>query len=122
VSVFTNQAEIAEQMGFAWPVLQVFVIFDCTQGVAASVVRGTGQQKIGQWITLSAYWVFGIPIALLSVFYFDSGIAGLWYGPTFAVLYNTICYMYLIQMIDWQGLISANRIRRAKESAKTEEI
>lgn len=83
-------------MGFAWPVLQVFVIFDCTQGVSSAVIRGSGQQRIGQYITLSAYWIFGIPIALLCVYYFDAGIAGLWYGPTFAVIYNTLCYMYLI--------------------------
>lgn len=102
-------------MTLAWPVLQIFVIFDCTQGVSASVIRGTGQQKIGQWITLSAYWLFGIPIAILSVFYFDFGITGLWYGPTFATFYNTACYTYLINKIDWETLITANKERRAKD-------
>jgi len=27
----------------AWPVLMVFVIFDTTQGIASSAIRGTGQ-------------------------------------------------------------------------------
>jgi len=29
-------------MMLAWPVLMVFVIFDTTQGIASSVIRGTG--------------------------------------------------------------------------------
>lgn len=44
---YTTQADISEQMSLAWPVLMVFVVFDCTQGVQASVIRSTGKQKLG---------------------------------------------------------------------------
>jgi MATE family multidrug resistance protein len=42
VLLFTNQQAVGEQMILAWPVLMVFVIFDTTQGISSSVIRGTG--------------------------------------------------------------------------------
>ena len=102
-------------MSFAWPVLMVFVIFDTTQGISSSVIRGTGQQRRGSLITSTAYWLFGIPISLLCVFVFSDGIRGLWFGPTFAVLYNTICYTILINRINWPELIQKSRERREKD-------
>lgn len=105
-------------MALAWPIFQVFVIFDTTQGVSSSVIRGTGQQRIGSWITLSAYWVFGIPIALLCVFTFDYGIRGLWAGPTVAVFYNTACYTFLINRINWEKLIEDSRKKRLADKGK----
>ena len=42
VLLFTNQQAVGEQMMLAWPVLMVFVIFDTTQGISSSVIRGTG--------------------------------------------------------------------------------
>jgi Na+-driven multidrug efflux pump len=40
--LFTNNSDISDLMWEAWPVLQVFVIFDTLQGVSAAVVRGSG--------------------------------------------------------------------------------
>lgn len=120
VALFTDNVDIAEQMILAWPIVQIFVIFDCTQGVSASVIRGTGQQRIGSYITMSSYWVFGIPIALVAVFALDAGIRGLWIGPTFATFYNTCCYTFLINRIDWQNLIETTKARRLKEKAAAE--
>lgn len=105
-------------MNLAWPVLLVFVVFDTMQGVSISAIRGTGQQKLGSYITMSAYWLFGIPIAIICVFYFDFGIRGLWVGPTFACFYNTCCYSILINRIDWEALIVDLKNKREKEAAQ----
>lgn len=43
------------------------------------------------------------------------GIKGLWYGPTFAVAYNTFWYNVLIACIRWPELIEEARERRNKE-------
>ena len=99
----------------AWPVLLIFVIFDTTQGVSAAVLRGTGMQKTGSIVTSIAYWVLGIPIALVSIYKFDQGIRGLWYGPTVAVLFNTCAYQWMISKIDWPVLIEKMREMRKKD-------
>ena len=99
----------------AWPVLLIFVIFDTTQGVSAAVLRGTGMQKTGAIVTSIAYWVMGIPIALISVYTFGQGIRGLWYGPTVAVLFNTCAYQWMITKIDWPDLIHRMQEMRKKD-------
>lgn len=98
-SVFTSKTEIADQMRLAWPILCIFVVFDTAQGVAASVIKGTGMQSIGALVTSSAYWAFGIPMALILVYVFDQGIRGLWYAALFAVVYNFTFYCIIYKRI-----------------------
>ena len=52
-------------------------------------------------MTATAYWVLGIPSTLLLVFYFPFGIAGIWVGPTIAVLFLTVAYTTVFLGIDW---------------------
>lgn len=115
MNVFTDQAEIMNQMQLAWPILLIFVVFDTAQGVASAVIKGTGQQRIGAIITSTAYWAFGIPIALILVYAFNFGIRGLWSGALFAVVYNMFCYNVLIKRIDWVKLIAEVKERNAKD-------
>lgn len=109
-------------MALAWPVLQLYVIFDTLQGEAQAVVRGAGQQKLGSYLTSSAYWVFGIEISLVSSFYWDCGIAGIWFGPCFAVLYLTVTYNMIIKCINWNDIVEKSKERRAKEQLNREAI
>ena len=115
--LFTSQQPIRDQMRNAWWVLQIFVIFDTSQGISSAVIRGSGQQRLGSFITSTAYWIFGIPIAYLCVFVWNQGIRGLWIGPTVAVFYNTVCYSVLIQRVNWAELIRKSKERRAKDKA-----
>ena len=106
-------------MKLAWNIFVVFVVFDTTQGVAQSAIRASQQQKCGAIITAVAYWVIGIPVALLLVFYYPLGIRGLWIAPTLAVVFLTITYITIFTGIDWQDLIIKARGQRKldKQSA-----
>ena len=42
-------------------------------------------------------------------------VRGLWIGPTFAVLYNTIWYNAIICRLDWDKLILAVKKRKEEE-------
>lgn len=89
----------------AWFIFYWFVIFDTTQGVAASAIRASGKQKWGAILTGVSYWVFGIPITCLLVFTYDLGTFGIWVGPTFAVALNTVAYLVIFGRINWTDLI-----------------
>ena len=60
---------------------------------------------MGAFITGTAYFALGIPISYLCAFKREQGIRGLWWGPTVAVAYNTLCYNIIIYCINWQKLI-----------------
>jgi len=51
------------------------------------------------------------------VFVFDNGIRGLWFGPTFAVLYITVWYTILINRIKWPELIQKSKEARERDRA-----
>jgi MATE family multidrug resistance protein len=80
-------------------------MFDTTQGVAASVLRASGNQKLGAVITFIAYWCLAIPLTLKMAFRLEFGIAGIWVGPTVACAFNTVSYLVIYERIDWVSLI-----------------
>ena len=66
--VYTHNEEIIASMKKAWYVLVVFVLFDCTQGVAAGNISGLGIMQKVKWVTAFDYWVLGIPLSLYMMF------------------------------------------------------
>jgi multidrug resistance protein, MATE family len=105
IGIFTQDETIKDTISSAWIVFNCFVIFDTTQGIAASAIRATGLQKFGAIITFIAYFTIGIPTTLLCVHKVDMGIQGIWVGPTISTAFNTCAYLFLFQRIDWAGLI-----------------
>jgi Na+-driven multidrug efflux pump len=49
----------------------------------------------------------------MSVYYFDLGMNGLWYGPSFAIIFNFTFYMVFILRADWVKIMEGARARRA---------
>ena len=115
IRMYTNQPDIAALMIYAWPVLLVFTLFDTTQAMAMSVVRASGKQGLGAFVTGTAYFIFGIPASWYFAFVLDLGLRGLWIGPTIAVAYNTICYNIIIACIDWKELVRGIKQRELDE-------
>lgn len=43
ISIFTNIESISDHIHDAWIMFNIFVVFDTTQGVAASAMKASGQ-------------------------------------------------------------------------------
>lgn len=67
-----------------------FQLFDGTQVVGLSVLRGIGDVNMPTFITFLAYWVVGIPVGYILGFHFGLGVNGIWYGLTFGLLTASI--------------------------------
>lgn len=70
-------------------------MFDTTQGIAASVLRASGNQKVGAIITFAAYWMLAIPVTLYMTFSLEYSTTGIWVGPTLACAFNTCAYLII---------------------------
>lgn len=68
------------------------------------MIKGTGLQGIGAFVTSTGYFAIGIPVSLIGVFVYDLKVMGLWIGPTVATIFNTCCYNIIIRKIDWHEL------------------
>ena len=61
---------------------------------------------MGAVITFLAYWVIGIPVTCLMVFWLSKGTFGIWIGPTFACAFNTLVYLFMFSRVNWDDLIA----------------
>jgi MATE family multidrug resistance protein len=101
ISIFSSEADVNEEVEKAYLILTTFVFFDCMQCVGTGIIRGLGRQGLASTITITGYWVIGIPISLISVFHFSWGIEGLWYGPTVAIAFNFTFYYIMVLKTNW---------------------
>jgi len=80
--LYTNDAATFALAALLIPIAAVFQVFDGTQVVAASILRGTGDTRVPALLHTLSFWAVGIPFGALLAFYFDLGAAGLWWGLT----------------------------------------
>jgi MATE family multidrug resistance protein len=58
----------------------LFQVFDGLQGTGIGILRGLTDTKIPMLISFGAYWLIGIPVAMIFGFYFKLGAVGVWIG------------------------------------------
>ncbi|MFA5940541.1 MAG: MATE family efflux transporter [Sinimarinibacterium sp.] len=58
----------------------LFQIFDCIQATANGALRGLKDTRVPMLITVAAYWIVGMPVAVWLAFNTDLGPPGIWWG------------------------------------------
>jgi multidrug resistance protein, MATE family len=115
MGVFTSDQAVIDIITGVYPLILTFVLFDCVQCVGQGIIRGLGKQGKASIGTVIGYWVIGIPLALLGVFWLKWGMAGLWLGPVVAIIFNFGFYFSLVIRTDWQEIANQSKARRQKE-------
>lgn len=64
------------------PIAAVFQIFDGTQVICTSILRGAGDTRVAMLLHILSFWAVGIPLGALVAFRFGGGAPGLWWGLT----------------------------------------
>ncbi|KAG1738313.1 mate-domain-containing protein [Suillus occidentalis] len=100
--IFNNDPEVVTLVASILPLVAVFQVFDGTNAVSGGILRARGRQFTGALLSLSGYYVIGIPIGIWLAFQRDMGLAGLWVGLTLALVYCSAWGIYLCITADWQ--------------------
>ncbi|KAM2657947.1 hypothetical protein EV1_013261 [Malus domestica] len=98
----TTKKEVVDYVGEILPWVAISHFIDGIQSVLSGVIRGGGQQKIGAYVNLGAYYQMGIPTAVLLAFVLDIGGKGLWIGITVALFVQALCLSIIITCTDWE--------------------
>jgi len=64
------------------PIAAVFQVFDGTQVISASILRGAGDTRVPAILHVLSFWAVGIPFGAWLAFGADQGAPGLWWGLT----------------------------------------
>lgn len=60
----------------------VFQLFDGAQTIGIGALRGAADTRIPMFVTIVAYWMFGLPLGWALAFHAGAGATGLWWGLT----------------------------------------
>eukprot|EP00253_Pinus_taeda_P010400 PITA_10400 len=70
---YSNEGEVVDYVSSMMPLFASSTVMDGMQSVLSGIVRGCGWQKLGAYANLGAYYVVGIPIAVILAFVLHIG-------------------------------------------------
>ncbi|KMT13480.1 hypothetical protein BVRB_4g082590 [Beta vulgaris subsp. vulgaris] len=98
---YSTEQEVVKYVAQMMILLAVLHVLDGFQAVFSGTARGCGWQKIGAFINLGAYYLVGIPCALLLAFVYHFGGKGLWAGIIMALLVQTLLLLIITLRTNW---------------------
>ncbi|XP_061337363.1 protein DETOXIFICATION 8-like isoform X2 [Gastrolobium bilobum] len=116
---YSNDMEVVDYVADMVPLLCVSVSADSLIGVLSGIARGGGFQQIGAYVNLGAYYLVGIPIALLLGFHLKLRAKGLWMGTLSGSVLQLIILAIVTALTDWQKEATKARERVVEKSVKT---
>ena len=78
------------------PFLSFFTVMDGVQGVCSGILRGTGNQKLGAYANLFAFYALGLPCAWLFCFKLRWGVNGLLMGISSGTVFQSSFLLFMI--------------------------
>ena len=66
------------------------------------MARGSGRQDVGAYVNLAAYYLFGIPTAILLGFRFEMRGRGLWIGITVGSFVQALLLGLIVSLTNWK--------------------
>lgn len=80
--LFTQETATFALATLLIPIAAVFQVFDGTQVISASILRGAGDTRVPAILHALSFWAVGIPFGAWLAFGRGLGAAGLWWGLT----------------------------------------
>ncbi|KGK35780.1 hypothetical protein JL09_g5070 [Pichia kudriavzevii] len=110
-SLFTNDPEILDIAQRLAIIIAINQFLDCFNILCAAVLRGQGRQRIGSLLSLTTYYLIGIPLELFFAFKLDWKIYGLWIGLAIGVNFLSLLEMVIVNHSNWNNIIKESRKR-----------
>ncbi|XP_020683661.1 protein DETOXIFICATION 10-like [Dendrobium catenatum] len=112
---YSNEDEVIDYVREMVPLVSISVITDSCQGVLSGVARGCGWQHIGAYINLAAFYLAGIPIAVVLAFLLHIGGKGLWIGILSGAVIQSSLLGVVAIFTNWQKQAVLARKRTLEE-------
>lgn len=98
---FTDEREVVDYVAECTPLIAVVHVMDAIQGVLSGVARGCGWQTVGAAASLGAFYVVGLPTAVVLAFEYAFNGRGLWFGMIVGIVTQSITLLVMTGTTDW---------------------
>ncbi|EOA13276.1 hypothetical protein CARUB_v10026306mg [Capsella rubella] len=119
--LFSSETEVVDYVRTLAPLVSLSVIFDALHAVLAGVARGSGRQDIGAYVNLAAYYLCGVPTAIILAFGFKMRGRGLWIGITVGSFVQAFLLSLIVILTNWEQEAKKARQRLMCEMFEEEE-
>ncbi|KAK3036530.1 hypothetical protein RJ639_030971, partial [Escallonia herrerae] len=99
---FGNEKEVVGNVKGMTPLICFLMVTDTLQAVLSGVARGSGWQHIGAYVNLGAYYLAGIPMALVLGFLLHFRGNGLWMGLLIGSMVQALMLSLITSSTNWQ--------------------
>ncbi|KAJ1287368.1 hypothetical protein BS78_02G004600 [Paspalum vaginatum] len=104
VRLFSSSQAVATAFASMTPLLIGSVMLDSTQGVLSGVARGCGWQHLAAWTNLVAFYIIGLPLAILFGFTLGFQTKGLWMGQICGFLCQNCVLLFITLRTNWETI------------------
>uniref|UniRef100_A0A0E0EWT9 Protein DETOXIFICATION n=1 Tax=Oryza meridionalis TaxID=40149 RepID=A0A0E0EWT9_9ORYZ len=98
---YSSEEEVVAYIASMLPVLAVSFFVDGINGALSGVLTGCGKQKIGAHVNLGAFYLVGIPMAVLLAFVLHLNGEGLWLGLVCGSISKVGMLLFITLRTDW---------------------
>ena len=84
-------------------------------------MAGCGLQMLNAKISISATWLWGLPLAYTLAFVLERGLLGVWEGQTLSTLMRQGLLFFFAMRINWAEMSAKAQARQAAKRSTTEE-
>ncbi|KAL6841688.1 hypothetical protein ACP4OV_028517 [Aristida adscensionis] len=108
--MFTADADILRLTAAALPIVGLCELGNCPQTVGCGVLRGSARPARAAHVNLGAFYLVGMPVAVVLAFGVGVGFVGLWMGLLAAQVCCAGLMLCVVGSTDWEA-----QARRAQE-------
>lgn len=113
---YSDEKEVVDYITGMTPLLCISVIMDTSQAVLSGVARGSGWLNIGAFVNLGAYYLVGIPVAVVLGFVLHLRGKGLWIGILAGTTVQATLLALVTAFTNWQKQATKARERIFQET------
>uniref|UniRef100_A0ACD5XN93 Uncharacterized protein n=1 Tax=Avena sativa TaxID=4498 RepID=A0ACD5XN93_AVESA len=100
--MYSNEEEVVAYIARMIPVQAASFFMDGIHNSLSGVLTGCGEQKTGARVNLAAFYLAGIPLAVLLAFVLHLNGMGLWLGIVSGSLMKLLLLTWIVVSINWE--------------------
>uniref|UniRef100_A0A0E0M6Q5 Protein DETOXIFICATION n=1 Tax=Oryza punctata TaxID=4537 RepID=A0A0E0M6Q5_ORYPU len=100
--MYSSEQEVVTYIARMLPILGISFFIDGLHSSLSGVLTGCGKQKIGAAVNLGAFYLVGIPMAVLLAFFLHLNGMGLWLGIVCGSIIKLLVLIIVSCCIDWE--------------------
>ncbi|KAL0378036.1 UNVERIFIED_CONTAM: protein DETOXIFICATION 14 [Sesamum radiatum] len=112
---FSNEKEVVDHLREMTPFVCLLLAMDCIQAVLSGVARGSGWQHLGAYVNLGAFYLVGLPTAVLLGFVLRLRGKGLWLGLNIGSIAQSGLLSFVTCSMNWKKQAAMARQRMFEE-------